>query len=191
MTDFSPLDSALYESTPEKIAASLRYLRKADAVMAALMPLSASTQAPPAAAVPDCLPQPGESEYVGDAGPVTDADFAEQPAAADEVAKHSTQDCYEHFLAYSGLEDSPWIKYAYFHGADVGLDRPSKPAPVAPAAAVPAANVTPMRQPRADLARLVESINAAVYANGDGLSVTEAIGALELAKLELLKEQEQ
>ena len=61
----------------------------------------------------------------------------------------------------------------------------------APPAAVPAANVTPMRQPRADLARLVESINAAVYANGDGLSVTEAIGALELAKLELLKEQEQ
>lgn len=60
-----------------------------------------------------------------------------------------------------------------------------------PAAAVSAANVTPMRQPRADLARLVESINAAVYANGDGLSVTEAIGALELAKLELLKEQEQ
>ena len=61
--------------------------------------------------------------------------------------------------------------------------------PAAPA--VPADNVTPMRQPRADLARLVESINAAVYANGDGLSVTEAIGALELAKLELLKEQEQ
>lgn len=60
-----------------------------------------------------------------------------------------------------------------------------------PAAAVPADNVTPMRQPRADLARLVESINAVVYANGDGLSVTEAIGALELAKLELLKEQEQ
>ena len=60
-----------------------------------------------------------------------------------------------------------------------------------PAAAVPAANVTPMRQPRTDLVRLVESINAAVYANGDGLSVTEAIGALELAKLELLKEQEQ
>ena len=59
------------------------------------------------------------------------------------------------------------------------------------ALAVPAANVTPMRQPRADLARLVESIKDAVYANGDGLSVTEAIGALELAKLELLKEQEQ
>lgn len=61
----------------------------------------------------------------------------------------------------------------------------------AAALAVPAANVTPMRQPRADLARLVESINAAVYSNGDGLSVTEAIGALELAKLELLREQEQ
>lgn len=60
-----------------------------------------------------------------------------------------------------------------------------------PAAAVPAANVTPMRQPRTDLARLVESIKAVVYVNGDGLSVTEAIGALEIAKLELLKEQEQ
>ena len=46
MTDFSPLDSALYESTPEKIAASLRYLRKTDAVMAALMPLVASPSAP-------------------------------------------------------------------------------------------------------------------------------------------------
>ena len=51
-------------------------------------------------------------------------------------------------------------------------------------------NPVPMRQPRTDLARLVESIKAAVYANGDGLSVTEAIGALELAKLELFKEQE-
>lgn len=50
MTDFSPLDSALYESTPEKIAASLRYLRKTDAVMAALMPMSVAPQAPPAAA---------------------------------------------------------------------------------------------------------------------------------------------
>ena len=69
-----------------------------------------------------------------------------------------------------------------------GYERGLKEAP--PAAAVIAANVTPMRQPRADLARLVESINAAVYANGDGLSVTEAIGALELAKLELFKEQE-
>ena len=56
------------------------------------------------------------------------------------------------------------------------------------AVAVPA-NVTPMRQQRTDLARLVESINDAVYANSDGLSVTEAIGALELAKLELLDEQ--
>ncbi len=51
-------------------------------------------------------------------------------------------------------------------------------------------NPVPMRQPRTDLARLVESIKAAVYANGDGLSVTEAIGALELAKLELFNEQE-
>jgi len=53
MTDFSPLESALYDATPERIASSLRYLRKADAVMAALMPLAANTQAPPAAAVPE------------------------------------------------------------------------------------------------------------------------------------------
>ena len=66
MTDFSPLDSALYESTPEKIAASLRYLRKADAVMAALMPLSASTQAPPAAVPADQEPiTAGPGNYYG------------------------------------------------------------------------------------------------------------------------------
>lgn len=57
--------------------------------------------------------------------------------------------------------------------------------------AVPADNVTPLRQPRLDLARLADAITAAVYENAKGLSVTEAIGALELAKLELLKEQEQ
>lgn len=48
MTDFTPLHSALYESTPEEIAAALRYLRKADAVMAALMPLSANPPLQPA-----------------------------------------------------------------------------------------------------------------------------------------------
>ena len=62
MTDFSPLDSALYESTPEKIAASLRYLRKADAVMAALMPLSASTQAPPVGVL---MKEPYTCKYCG------------------------------------------------------------------------------------------------------------------------------
>ena len=92
-----------------------------------------AAQAPPAV-VPDWLPQPDEVEYVGDAGPATDADFVDTPAS------------------------------------------------------VPA-NVTPMRQPRLDLARLADAISAAVYANGDGLSVTEAIGALELAKLGLLKER--
>jgi hypothetical protein len=60
-----------------------------------------------------------------------------------------------------------------------------------PAVAAPAANVTPLRQPRLDLARLADAISAAVYDNAKGLSVTEAIGALEIAKLELLKDQEQ
>lgn len=35
-----------------------------------------------------------------------------------------TQLDYEHFLAYSGLDDTPERKYIYFHGADVGLDKP-------------------------------------------------------------------
>ena len=65
------------------------------------------------------------------------------------------------------------------------------PAPPAQPVAVDADNVTPLRQPRLDLARLADAISAAVYDNAKGLSVTEAIGALELAKLELLKEQEQ
>lgn len=45
------------------------------------------------------------------------------------------QQDYEHFLAYSGLTDAPTIRYAYFHGADVGLDKPEpdwKPIETAP-----------------------------------------------------------
>lgn len=37
---------------------------------------------------------------------------------------HSTQDNYEHFLTYSGLADAPMLRYAYFHGADEGIDKP-------------------------------------------------------------------
>ena len=52
-------------------------------------------------------------------------------------------------------------------------------------------SATPLRQPRHDLQRLVDAIKAAVYENGAGLSVTEAVGALELAKHEILQEQGQ
>ena len=44
---------------------------------------------------------------------------------------------------------------------------------------------------RHDLQRLVDAIKAAVYENGAGLSVTEALGAIELAKHEILQEQGQ
>ena len=91
---------------------------------------------------------------------------------------------------YPEESETPYMEWGQARPDWQGQWTPLFAAPPA-ALAVPAANVTPMRQPRADLARLVESINAAVYANGNGLSVTEAIGALELAKLELLKEQEQ
>ena len=33
---------------------------------------------------------------------------------------------YEHFLSYSGLNDHPIVRFAYFHGADIGLGRPIK-----------------------------------------------------------------
>lgn len=48
----------------------------------------------------------------------------------------------------------------------------------------------PLRQPRYDLARLVAQIKELVRTEGAALSVTEAIGALELAKLELLQEEQ-
>lgn len=93
---------------------------------------------------------------------------------------------------YRRLPSESWNSPEEFRGCLVGDGDEWQPLFAAPPAAVAVpANVTPMRQQRTDLARLVGSINAAVYANGDGLSVTEAIGALELAKLELLKEQEQ
>jgi hypothetical protein len=49
----------------------------------------------------------------------------------------------------------------------------------------------PPHQPRHDLARLVAHIKALVRTEGAGLSVTEAICAIELAKLELLMEDAQ
>ncbi len=51
-------------------------------------------------------------------------------------------------------------------------------------------NVTRLVQSRHDLARLVQEIKAAVYQHIGGVSVTEAIGALELAKHEIISEQE-
>ena len=51
-------------------------------------------------------------------------------------------------------------------------------------------SVVALGSPRHDLQRLVDAIKSAVYENGAGLSVTEAIGALELAKHEILQEQD-
>jgi ribosomal protein S6 len=42
---------------------------------------------------------------------------------------------------------------------------------------------------RPDLERLVNEIKRVVYEQKGEISVTEAIGAIELAKLEILKEQ--
>jgi hypothetical protein len=35
------------------------------------------------------------------------------------------EDRYRHFLAYSGLRDTPLVRYAYYQGAGVGIDRPA------------------------------------------------------------------
>lgn len=47
----------------------------------------------------------------------------------------------------------------------------------------------PLGQRRNDLLRLVQDIKAACYANAGRLAVVEVLGALELAKIEILQEQ--
>ena len=43
--------------------------------------------------------------------------------------EEKTQSDYEHFLSYSGLyPGNELLRFAYFHGADIGLDRPSEEA---------------------------------------------------------------
>ena len=49
--------------------------------------------------------------------------------------------------------------------------------------------VTKLGAPRHDLQRLVNEIKDVVYAYTGAISVTEAIGALELAKMEIHQEQ--
>lgn len=49
--------------------------------------------------------------------------------------------------------------------------------------------VTPLGAPRHDLQRLVQELKDVVYAYSGAISVTEAIGALELAKMEIHSEQ--
>ena len=51
-------------------------------------------------------------------------------------------------------------------------------------------NVVRLYVQRRDLQRLVSSIKQTIYDHIGGLSVTEAIGAIELAKIEILQEQQ-
>ncbi len=51
-------------------------------------------------------------------------------------------------------------------------------------------NVIPLGQRRNDLQELVDAIKQVVYERVGAISVTEAIGALEVAKHEIFKEQE-
>lgn len=48
----------------------------------------------------------------------------------------------------------------------------------------------PLRQKRHDLQKLVEHIKAVLHQRDGRISVTEAIGALEIAKMELFQEQQ-
>jgi hypothetical protein len=41
------------------------------------------------------------------------------------MSELSIEGHYRHFLAYSGLRDTPLVRYAYYQGAGVGVDRPS------------------------------------------------------------------
>ena len=51
----------------------------------------------------------------------------------------------------------------------------------------------PIRLPvtRRDLERLVNAIKGAAYDNAAGMSLTEAIGAIEIAKIEFYREQKE
>lgn len=49
--------------------------------------------------------------------------------------------------------------------------------------------VIPLGQKRHDLQLLVDDIKAVVHKRDGAISVTEAIGALEIAKLEIFKDQ--
>lgn len=51
------------------------------------------------------------------------------------------------------------------------------------------AKVTPLRQSREDLLALVRAIKQAVHEYDGRISVTEAIGALEIAKIEIYEGQ--
>lgn len=53
----------------------------------------------------------------------------------------------------------------------------------------PASSVTPLGQQRHDLQKLVNDIKAVVHERDGAISVTEAIGALEIAKLEIFEAQ--
>ena len=50
-------------------------------------------------------------------------------------------------------------------------------------------NVVPLGQKRHDLQKLVDEIKQVIYDRVGTISVTEAIGALEVAKYEIFKEQ--
>lgn len=49
--------------------------------------------------------------------------------------------------------------------------------------------IVPLRAPRSDLAQLVSDLKAVVYQHEGRISLTEAIGALEIAKLEVFAAQ--
>lgn len=53
------------------------------------------------------------------------------------------------------------------------------------------ANVHMLKLPRRDLERLVNAIKDAFYENAEGMSLTEAIGAIEVAKIEIYNEQKE
>ena len=71
------------------------------------------------------------------------------------------------------------------HGTKTHVCRPAMFRP--PTTAVPQA--IPLGQKRHDLQALVNEIKAVLHQRDGAISVTEAIGALEIAKMEIFKEQ--
>ena len=62
-----------------------------------------------------------KGEYSGELAEIADAIRALKSAPPQPA-----EDCYQHFLSYSGLAHTPMLQYAYFHGAGAAMDKPDE-----------------------------------------------------------------
>lgn len=84
-----------------------------------------------------------------------------------------------------GEKTEPCAKWCKHEGCPVTLRSAAEDAPPTSEKS----QVIPLGQKRHDLQSLVDDIKRVVYSRDGAISVTEAIGALEIAKIEIFSEQ--